>query len=261
MTMLKCTKIVLDFCYFDKEIEKYIMRDGKSLKVVMGEEKEKIKSMTGEQLWEYFKNYYMRTSLLILVFLIALISIAINYTKNQRQLVLGGMTINIEADDDAYTYIDDGYFDYMGYDKHEQRTNVTTEQYIDVNDSDHGTYNGTIYRPESSLTAQIAAGDLDFVISDITVMNMLNAYEAFIDLRELLTDEQLETLGDRLLYMDDENGESHAIAIDISGTAFTDRFNVETVNSDVYIGIIANAPNMDNMSGYIDYIINLEGEN
>jgi|GEM_PF-3601341 len=60
------------------------------------------------------------------------------------------------------------------------------------------------------LYARFLSNDLDLVLSDEAVFASFASQKAYMELEPLLTEAQLETYRDRLIYMEDENGEKHA---------------------------------------------------
>ena len=126
-----------------------------------------------------------------------------------------------------------------------------------------------------SIVVQIAAGELDFIITDLETYPILSAY--FTDLRMVMTTEQLEKWEDNLVYVEKDaleqltSGEMEVVVLpeyylSDEGLSDPDPLGIRLPDScllfdayafapgDVIFGITHNAKNLVNTLSFLEYI-------
>ncbi len=128
-----------------------------------------------------------------------------------------------------------------------------------------------------SIMIQSTAGNLDFVVVDLTSYPVFSAY--YTDLRSVLTDEQLEKWSSQLIYVEKEaldiltsddvdnirlpdyflsaEGLKDPIPMGIRIPTSSCLFEAYSFpNDEIVIGIMRNTPNLENTLAFIEYIMN-----
>lgn len=158
--------------------------------------------------WEKLKDKPLKDKLIhILTYywapilgVICLISIAVSWIGNamfQKDLVLAGYIVN-GTNNSSYTgNLPQEFMQHQQIDSSKYDVRLITNAYYSNTDISQGSI-----QILESIVVQIAAGDLDFIVTDSTTFPTLSAYYA--DLREVFTEEQLEKYRSRFVYVEKE---------------------------------------------------------
>lgn len=144
-------------------------------------------------IWDYYKWH-------IIIPLIIVITIVwyIVHVITAPDVILNGVILNVyntKTESSADTLLDDFY--------KEQKINLKEEE-INLNMSLYYTAgnDNANYESSQALMAWLAAGQLDFMTGDVAALTELSYKDYFTDLREYLTDEQIQKYEPYFLYMD-----------------------------------------------------------
>lgn len=144
-------------------------------------------------IWDYYKWH-------IIVPILAIIAIA-SYIVNlvtAPDILMNGVLLNVynmESADPNEALLTDFYKEQKVNTKEEEIT-LNTNLYYNADDATSN------YESSQVLMAWLAAGQLDFITGDAASLIDLAYKEYFTDLRDYLTDEQLEKYEPYFLYMD-----------------------------------------------------------
>lgn len=234
-----------------------------------------LKNKTPKEKWSYFWEYYTWHVLGALLVIVLLIQGVVSFSSH-KQTVLSGSLLNsfLIQNEEAYQ---EALFDHAGLDPKKDevlfQTNIQLTNALSSANSESF----------QVLHASVAAGRLDFITGDIMPFQKC-AYSRsylFADLRKHLPADTLAQLEDRLYYVDgailyedvdpfsDESAaeieypdphdpESMAdpipVGIEISSCAnFMQTYYSQ--NSSMYIGIVGNAPHLEQTLQFIDYLL------
>ena len=177
-------------------------------------------------IWEYYK-YFMLAAVLVII---AVVSFVIsfqrnNYTTAFSMVIIDGKKERVECD-----------YNYSLIPK--------------LLDQDVSASQQKIYTLAStgSIDGYIASPDyIDYFSTD---------KEPFLtDLREVLTDKELETLAGKIIYYTKEDGTKIPIALDLTDTKIKTETDF-TMDNPCY-GIVVTAPNLENAVAFIRYAFDL----
>lgn len=164
------------------------------------EERENIKNGTPKQKLAYFWEYY-KWYVIIPVIIVSAIGWYIYHLVTTPDTILNGILINTHSignEEDSTTDIINKFYELQDID--------TSEYSIDLNSSlswvtgdDAGTAN---YEATQALMAWIAAGQVDFITGDLDAMTEIAYKSYFVDLSEILTEEQYVLYEPYFLYID-----------------------------------------------------------
>ena len=109
----------------------------------------------------------------------------------------------------------------------------------------------------SQIAAMVEAKALDVVISDKVGMEVCLSLDIYLDLREILTAEELASMEGKIVYGIPEDSDLlHPFALDITDTAFAkDHLNAKDT---VFIGFVANSQQLENCRSWWELIQNYE---
>ncbi|MBQ7795040.1 MAG: hypothetical protein IJ374_00555 [Lachnospiraceae bacterium] len=159
---------------------------------------EAIKAGKGGAVFEYFYDYYKFEAFVVIAVLFFIGNLT--YTKlTEKEIVLSGALLN------QYNILAEEQVLDLG-------ENFLTEQQIDLNEN-KAEFNTTLRYAHSGdssfndatiqgLVAQCAGGTIDFITGDMEAMTIFAYGDYFYDLREVLTEEEMELYEPYILYID-----------------------------------------------------------
>lgn len=201
-------------------------------------------------IWEYYK-YFMLAAVLVII---AVVSFVIsfqrnNYTTAFSMVIIDGKMTGYDTGTDAITT---GFTGYLGIDGKKDRVECDYNYSLipKLLDQDVSASQQKIYTLAStgSIDGYIASSDyIDYFSTD---------KEPFLtDLREVLTDKELETLAGKIIYYTKEDGTKIPIALDLTDTKIKTETDF-TMDNPCY-GIVVTAPNLENAVAFIRYAFDL----
>lgn len=198
-------------------------------------------------IWTYYKW-------LIPVFLIIvmLVSIVISSVTNLNTVkMMAGISVNVNLSDEAETYLREDYREVLGLTSKKQKvvfteTNienlVTAPDYMDS------------YYSLMSLLAMCSNKEVDYLILDEEGVRVLMVQGAFRNLTEVYTEEELDALGDLVVYKEDkETKELVPIALNITDTPFIQENTA--ANKNVFFSFVANSPRLEQTKALYQYLL------
>lgn len=180
-------------------------------------EREKLKNMSNKDkvwyIWAYYKWFFIAAA--IAIFMIGSLGQAA-YMSTFKTVMHVAVVNNRNSEETAMTTVTEDFHSWLGLGKKERI--ITEPLFIGLGD------NSTEYSIANlaKVSAMASAGELDVMIGDVEVMDHYASVGAFQDLEAVLSPEALALVEDHLYYAADESGIQHAVAVDISGTAFAD---------------------------------------
>ena len=202
-------------------------------------------------LWTYYKVWLL-VGLLVVMGLSLVITAVVN--KNTTTLA-SGMLVNVELSEEGSYYLKDALFEELkqgGWEK--VQLNQAT-----MGDLGKAEFAETNYYTIISLTGLAVEGELDYVIMNKRGMEGLVPQEIFLDLREVLTEQELEALGTKVLHARPAEGvENIPTVVDITDLPFIQQ-NVKLEEDDViYFGFAKKSDRPENYRLIWDRINNWE---
>ena len=157
-----------------------------------------IKEGKGGAVFEYFYDYYKFEAFVIIAVLYFICNLT--YTKlTEKDIVLAGALLNqynILAEDLVLDMGED-FLSEQGFNLKESKAEFNTSlRYAHSGDSSFN--DATI----QGLVAQCSGGTIDFITGDMAAMTIFAYGEYFYDLREVLTEEEMEQFAPYILYVD-----------------------------------------------------------
>ena len=185
--------------------------------------------------------------------IILLASIVGNALKPRLEVRMSGYLANITLSEDGSAYLKEDYLSHLGGSA----------------DSQTVILNSTVFGGEGYLTSmeanynaalapvlQVTAQEVDYMLLDEVALEFYLNKAFFMDLRQLLNEEELKQL--ELTYYQpvdiDEKpvGGSYPVAVDITGTAFAQGCAKDAKK--VYFVAVANGPNKDDIRNFWEYL-------
>ena len=215
------------------------------------ENQAKIKDKGFKYKFKYYVGYYWIPALVIIgigIFVFSLIHTMVTAKDS------GFTAIFINA---AGTPDQEEFTERIGIDTDKYEVLFDSSYYIGT---DTESYDETTYACIQKFMAVVASGTADVVLGESDVAAIYFNSEMYADLRDYFTDEELEALGDKVIWhtpIDTETGEvigeNYPLAIDV--TDAPGLTSVPCFYSDkVYFCILANTSHPDYVMEFYDYI-------
>lgn len=209
-------------------------------------EKEKLKTMTGKDKVWYIWEYYKFPIFGVILGIILIWTIAGSVYRSSFETVLHCMYLNNRQEELNTAPLDEDFAAYLELGRKQM---ITTESvYITYGDN----ITELTYASMAKISALIAAKDLDIMICDRENFAHYASMDGGLDLEEVLPAELLARVFDRLEYAANEEGQSHAYGIDLSGTGFASQSNL-TQDPPILL-IVSNSTRTETVFAFLDYI-------
>ena len=202
-----------------------------------------------DHIWTYYKEIILIGAVVIIL----LASILGNALKPRLEVRMSGYLANITLSEDGSAYLKEDYLSHLG--------GSADSQTVILNSTVFGG-EGYLTNMEANYNAalapvlQVTAQEVDYMLLDEVALEFYLNKAFFMDLRQLLNEEELKQL--ELTYYQpvdiDEKpvGESYPVAADITGTAFAQGCAKDAKK--VYFVAVANGPNKDDIRNFWEYL-------
>ena len=216
--------------------------------------RENLKPMTTaeklDHLWSYYK-YNVIVLVLVVSIVVMLLSGLIN--GGRRYLLYGGI-INVSVSQEGRECISTEYFDQMGGQTYFKEVGLDSFFFENPGEAtDFEMTSNAIMR----LLAMVEGKMLDYVITDRVGLNVSLGNELFIDLRKVLSEEELAKWEGKIITMRyEETDEEFPVALNIEDTAFAKKY-VNSQNG-CYLAFIGNTQRLEGCRAFYNYLMQLE---
>lgn len=156
-----------------------------------------LKEGTASQKLEYIWDYY-KLPILLFLFTLLFIGSFVHAKVTAKEYVLQGMFLNSVAEIDTAEQFKQDYLANCPIDPSEEDVFFDTSIYYS-NDSSADT---TSYQSMQVISARIAAGEIDFMVAEDSILTNFSYNGYFYDLREVLSEEQVQKYEPYFLYYD-----------------------------------------------------------
>ena len=219
-------------------------------------EREKIKNQKGVKgKASYIWDYYKIPILAVIIGTIAIISLVRSIKANNYNTSLYVTYVNCISLDlrDDTGILERKLTDWLGIDGDNDRVSVDGYYNIDPEQFTEETYTSS-----QKLNILIASKSSDCYIGDELFTRTWAESGYLLDLTEVLPEELLSKVSDRLVYFTDgESGEEKAVGIDLGGLPFITNVLVLSTEHPMF-SIVVNAPHVDNCITFLENIMDYE---
>lgn len=227
------------------------MLDGMTLKETIEQEITKFKSMDSEKKWDYFKTYYLKATIVIIIAFALLLHLLYSIILGKREVLASGCFVNVGISEEGALFLTDEYLAFCGKTDKDAVTTVALDETVDI----YGELPmSTDTYEEMALLAQLSAGDYQYMILDKAGLERFAQLELYADLEEILDEQQMTYLEDRIVYIENQAGKDNtASAISLAGTGFAVKYQL--VPKEVYLAFVNIEPDADKNRKFVNYIL------
>lgn len=199
-----------------------------------------------EYLWEYYKIVFF---VLIAVLLVINSIIGI---KRMPDVVFNGTAANVVVPDGGESYLTEEWLQEIG--GNPEKETVTFNLVMFPSRDELITEEELAYAQK--VTSLAAAQMLDYVLLDMNALEYYLGDRIFCSLENVLTQEQLKQFENKLVYLEEGDGTTYPVAVDISDTSFGQA--CATVDGMVFIGFPGNTERAELSDDFLDYLLKWE---
>lgn len=230
------------------------MAEGNSIKDEVKEQRKKFLTLTFtgklQYIWEYYRIPIAAVIAVVLVVLSFIMLTEEILWRSSDIAVCDGKITGYDTDDDVLTT---GFTKYLGIDGKKQRVHIDYSYTLEEKlfDQDPQISNEKIYVLSQT-------NNLDGYMSEYENIDhfCFDTSCFFYDLTELFTDEEMEQLSDYIIYHTQRDGETRAVAVDLSDAPRIQDTDL-TMERPCY-GIVQSARNPGKCSCFIRYVFDME---
>ena len=113
------------------------------------------------------------------------------------------------------------------------------------------------YNAAMKVIALVTAQQLDYIVADDIGFAFYITYDVFMDLRDILTEDDMAYWEPHIIYYEAEGQERVPVALNIQETAFYKKFLSANENN-IYLSFIVNTLRKDTCRDFWDYLMALE---
>ncbi len=205
-----------------------------------------LKGNTIGEKWQYFKDYYMKATILILIVLSMLVVLVKDVIRGTRECIFYALVVN------NYTSVPDsfreGFITYAGLDDETYNIIIDTTMQIDLKRMDDMS---SSYMQE--IIAISSTRKQDLFLADEQIIDYYWDAEYIVDIREVLSEEVLEPYKNQFYYKEDGEGNQIPIGIVVADSPKLKEFgmyeNQMPILSAVYL-----APDEENIEAFLSYL-------
>ncbi len=217
---------------------------------------DKLKPMTHGQRIAYIWAYYKIQIFLLIVCIIFLVSTAKTLSSAGKEPLVSGILANIELNSEGWAYVKDDFFAYLGGDEATQAVKVSVTDFSDIY-SNVLMFNSS-YSSVMNTVSMVSSGMLDYLLMSEDALTFFMTQDIFLDLTEFFTTDELEALGDKVIYLQlvDDDGATMSrtpVAINISNIPFVQDC-LDPVE-DCYFSLSATSGQLENCRIFWDYLL------
>jgi hypothetical protein len=214
------------------------------------EQNAKMKGAPLKVKWEYFKEYYLKMSIVIVIAVVFVVYIAYSMITAPRETEFAAFFFN-DTGDSSDTRLADEFAEYM---------NINTKKaecYIDATMNYSASGEGVDYESYIDLEkamAVISTKELDVIVGDADTVSYFAKAECLGDVTEILPDDLLEQFKDDLYYAQvGESEELVPVGVYITGAPKIDEYYYY-VDMEPVLGFVVNSNSLENAVEFLRYI-------
>lgn len=209
-------------------------------------EKQVWKSLSGKEKWQYYKDYYLFRTIIILVIIAAGTSFLISIFKHRPECVVYAAMENIYMDVDGYAEFKKNFLKDFNLDDNDYEISFD-DTYHSAND----TYS------DQKMSAYLYSERIDMYVGERRDLRefALNGNCLFLD--EILPEETFQALKDEIYYIHDEENDSD-VPVGISLKNCKRYRKLDKYSEDPYIAIVWNTKHKDYVIAMIQYLFDQE---
>ncbi|MBQ3251978.1 MAG: hypothetical protein IJB02_01880 [Oscillospiraceae bacterium] len=199
-----------------------------------------------DHLWSYYKEW-----VLIMIIVGLIVSIAITgFINANKEYLFKGMMVNISMSQEGYHYLTEDLFAKLTDGSKDQTLQMDYTNFTSLADPTSGEDN---YNASLLFIARVSGQLLDCALLDQLAFEFYLTQEAYGDWGTFFTKEQLDAMGDKVIYAMQENDTVRwPVAIEVSDMPFFQEHAPK--NDKIYMVLSGNHPDLNAVQAFWDHL-------
>ena len=218
-----------------------------SLSDEIREQNAKLKNASLKDKLLYFKDYYLLTTLGVIVICAFVFSLAYTMITAPRDTAFGAFFFN-DTGDFSDTQLIDHFVAYRGIDTSKQNAYIDSGMIYSADFSDFDAF----AQLEKAMAA-ITANDVDVIVGDTETIDYFAKCDCLGDITSVLPDDLLETHKDRLYYAETGSGDKIPVGIDVSDASKLNEHSYY-VDKEPVFSFVINSDQIENGIAFLRFI-------
>lgn len=212
------------------------------------EQNAKLKGAPLKEKWSYFREYYLKITIGIVIAAVFIIYLAYTMITAPRETAFAAFFFN-DTGDSSSTELADRFAQYMNIDTKKAECYIDATMSYSPDGADYDSYLGL-----EKVMALISAKGLDVIVGDEDTALYFSKSECFVDVTTILPEDLLDTFKDNLFYATvGESDELVPVGIYITDAPKINEYYYY-VGKEPIMGFVANSTNFDNAIEFLKYI-------
>lgn len=212
------------------------------------EQNAKLKDAPLKEKLAYFKEYYLKTTLIVIVGLTFAGYLLYTIITAPDDTAFAAFFFN-DTGDSSNTELIDGFTAHINLDTKKHNAYIDSTLYYSANDSDYEAYIGL-----EKTMAVISTKELDVIVGDADTINYFARCECLYDISTILPDDILEKFQDKIFYASvGENTEPIPVGIYVTDSPKLNKYYYYVDREPIYSFII-NSDSIENAIEFLRYI-------
>lgn len=216
-----------------------------------------MKPMTPREKLDHLWTYYKWVLVVLTVIIVIICVVVTGYKNAHTELVFSGVIINTNVTLDGQNFLDTEFFDYLDGEEKNQKTYLINLYYEDPETTSEIDY---AYQALQKIQASLSVQELDYMIGDLVGVRTCMNFDALMDLRKVLTEEELRPYeeANAVLYLEyADTGEKIPVALELNDHPFAASGYLESTQ-DTYLAFFTNTPRLETCRIFWEYISAIE---
>lgn len=212
------------------------------------EQNAKLKDAPFREKAAYFKEYYLKTTIVAAIAAIFVVYLAYSILTAPSDTAFAAFFYN-DTGDSSNTELIDGFVEYMDIDTKEHDAYIDATMNYSSDASDYDAYMGI-----EKAMAVLSTGELDVIVGDTDTLDYFARSECLHDITTILPDDLLAQFEDKLYYAKSgENAELIPVGVYVADSPKLNQYYYY-VDREPILGFVINSNSIDNAIAFLRYI-------
>ncbi|MDE5695981.1 MAG: hypothetical protein K2I96_00990 [Lachnospiraceae bacterium] len=219
-----------------------------SMRDEIREQNAKLKDAPLKDKVAYFKEYYLKTTIVVVIAAILVVYLAYSILTAPSDTAFAAFFYN-DTGDSSSTELIDGFVEYMNIDTTEHEAYIDATMNYAPDASDYNAYMGL-----EKAMAVLSTGELDVIVGDDDTLDYFARSECLHDITTILPDDLLTQFEDRLYYAESgENAELIPVGVYVDDSPKLNQYYYY-VDREPILGFVINSNSIDNAVAFLRYL-------
>lgn len=213
------------------------------------EQNAKLKDAPLKEKLAYFKEYYLKTTLVVIAALIVIVCIGYSMITAPDDTGFAAYFFNHVGDSSDTTMLDE-FVEYIDLDTKEHDAYIDTAMHYNPDAQNYE----SVYVGIEKSWAVMSSGELDIIVGDQMAFDYFAKGGSFADITTILPEDLLDMFQDKLYYYtDEETGETLPVGIYVSDSPQLKEHSYY-LEKEPILGFVVNSNSMDNAISFLRFL-------